>query len=134
MSDLQLNDLHTLTRMKYIIPNVSTPLENVLNEPNDNLTNLIKYNNLLKKKNISNEGNSNKLYTQPYPLTNCPLTNQFLPKNDEKKRKRKRSHIEKEELQERKEFDVSPQAKKLRLKSIKKEKNQSSTWKWENFK
>ena len=86
--DLQLNDLHTLTRMKYIIPNKSQ-LENVLNEPNDNLTNLVKYNNLLKKESISNESNSNKLYTSPYPLTECPPSNKFLPhKNDEKKHKK----------------------------------------------
>ena len=107
--DLQLNDLHTLTRMKYVIPNKSSPLENVLNEPNDNLTNLIKYNNLLNKKNISNKNNSNNPYTSPYPLIDCPPANQFLSqKNDEKKHrnKRKRSHIEKEELQEQKQFDI----------------------------
>ena len=47
--DLQHNDLFTLTRMKYIITKTSK-MENVLNEENDNRTNLKKYNLLLKEK------------------------------------------------------------------------------------
>ena len=47
--DLQHNDLFTLTRMKYIITKTSK-MENVLNEENDNRTNLKKYNLLLKDK------------------------------------------------------------------------------------
>ena len=46
--DLQHNDLFTLTRMKYIITKTSK-MENVLNEENDNRTNLKKYNLLLKE-------------------------------------------------------------------------------------
>ena len=93
--DLRLNDLHTLTRMKYIIPNQSQ-LESVLNQPNDNLSNLAKYNNLLKKKNISNESDPDKLYISPLPLKEDPPANNILPHNiEEKKRKRKRFHIEK---------------------------------------
>ena len=126
--DLRLNDLHTLTRMKYIIPNQSQ-LENVLNQPNDNLSNLAKYNNLLKKENIRSESGPNKLHSSICPTT---LVSKNIPyKIAENKFKRKR--LEEEELPEEKEFKVSPQRKKLGLKYIKKEKNQSSIWKWENF-
>ena len=116
--DLRLNELHTLTRMKYIITNQSQ-LENVLNQPNDNLTNLAKYNNLLKKENISSESDPNKLHSSLHPVT--PV-NKIIPyKIEENKFKRKMLDIEKEELPEEKEFKVSPQRKKLGLKYIKKE-------------
>ena len=126
--DLRLNELHTLTRMKYIIPSQSQ-LESVLNQPNDNLSNLAKYNNLLRKENISSESGPNKLHS---PLCPTDPVNKIIPyKIEENKFKRKR--VEEKELPEEKEFKVSPQRKKLGLKYIKKEKNQSSTWKWENF-
>ena len=129
--DLCLNELHTLTRMKYIIPNQSQ-LENVLNQPNDNLTNLAKYNNLLKKENISSGSAPNKLHSSLHPAT--PISKIIPYKIEENKFKRKRLDIEKEEeLVEEKEFKVSLQRKKLGLKYIKKEKNQSSILKWENF-
>ena len=110
--DLRLNDLHTLTRMKYIIPNQSQ-LESVLNQPNDNLSNLAKYNNLLRKENISSESGSNKLHSSP-----CPST--FASEDIPEKRKIKRRKVEvKEELSEGEKIDIS---------IIKKERDSSIKW------
>ena len=89
----------------------------------------MKYNNLLKKKNISNESDPNKLHSSLHTVT--PV-NKIIPyKIEENKFKRKR--IEEEELPEEKEFKVSPQRKKLDLTIVKKEKDQSSSFRWENF-
>ena len=127
--DLRLNDLHTLTRMKYIIPNQSQ-LESVLNQPGDNLSNLAKYNNLLRKENISSESGPNKLHSSLCPTA---LVSKNIPyKIAENKFKRKRLE-EEEELSEEKKFKVSPQKKKLDLTIVKKEKDQSSSFRWENF-
>ena len=126
--DLRLNDLHTLTRMKYIIPSQSQ-LESVLNQPGDNLSNLAKYNNLLRKENISSESGPNKLHSSLCPTA---LVSKNIPyKIAENKFKRKR--LEEEELSEEKKFKVSPQKKKLDLTIVKKEKDQSSSFRWENF-
>ena len=127
--DLRLNDLHTLTRMKYIIPSQSQ-LESVLNQPGDNLSNLAKYNNLLRKENISSESGPNKLHSSLCPTA---LVSKNIPyKIAENKFKRKRLE-EEEELSEEKKFKVSPQKKKLDLTIVKKEKDQSSSFRWENF-
>ena len=54
MNDLKLNNLNTLTRMKYITTKPTAP-ENILNKPQDTLTNLKEYNSLInKKRNIFN--------------------------------------------------------------------------------
>ena len=114
--------------MKYIIPSQSQ-LESVLNQPNDNLSNLAKYNNLLKKQNIRSESGPNKLHS---PLCPTDTVNKVIPyKIAENKFKRKR--VEEEEFPEEKEIKVSPQRKKFDLKVIKKEKDQSSSLKWESF-
>ena len=113
--DLRLNDLHTLTRMKYIIPNQSQ-LESVLNQPGDNLSNLAKYNNLLRKQNISSVSGSNKPHSLP-----CPST--FASEDIAEKRKIKEKKVEvKEELSEGEKIDIS---------IIKKESD--SSIKWESF-
>ena len=127
--DLRLNDLHTLTRMKYIIPSQSQ-LESVLNQPNDNLSNLAKYNNLLRKENISSESGSNKLHSSPCPST---FASKDIPYKIEKNNFKRRRLEEEEELPEEKKFKVSPQKKKLDLTIVKKEKDQSSSYRWENF-
>ena len=125
--DLRLNDLHTLTRMKYIIPNQSQ-LESVLNQPNDNLSNLAKYNNLLRKQNISSESGSNKLHSSLCPNT---LVSKNIPYKIEENKLKRRRLEEEEELPEEKKFKVSP--RKLDLTIVKKEKGQSSSFRWENF-
>ena len=127
--DLRLNDLHTLTRMKYIIPSQSQ-LESVLNQPNDNLSNLAKYNNLLRKENISSESGSNKLHSSLCPNT---FVSKNIPYKIEKNNFKRRRLEEEEELPEEKKFKVSPQKKKLDLTIVKKEKDQSSSYRWENF-
>ena len=112
--DLRLNDLHTLTRMKYINPNQSQ-LESVLNQPNDNLSNLAKYNNLLRKQNISSVNGSNKPHSSP-----CPST--FASEDIAEKRKIKKRKVEvvkKEELSEGEKIDIS---------IIKKESDSSIKW------
>ena len=110
--DLRLNDLHTLTRMKYIIPNQSQ-LESVLNQPGDNLSNLAKYNNLLRKQNISSVSGSNKPHSLP-----CPST--FANEDIAEKRKIKKRKVEvKEELSEGEKIDIS---------IIKKESDSSIKW------
>ena len=110
--DLRLNDLHTLTRMKYIIPNQSQ-LESVLNQPGDNLSNLAKYNNLLRKQNISSVSGSNKPHSLP-----CPST--FASEDIAEKRKIKKRKVEvKEELSEGEKIDIS---------IIKKESDSSIKW------
>ena len=96
--DLRLNDLHTLTRMKYIIPSQSQ-LESVLNQPNDNLSNLAKYNNLLRKENISSESGSNKLHSSLCPNT---FVSKDIPYKIEKNNFKRRRLEEKEELPEEK--------------------------------
>ena len=116
--DLRLNELHTLTRMKYIIPSQSQ-LESVLNQPGDNLSNLAKYNNLLRKQNISSESGSNKLHSSPCPNT---FAVEDIPyKIEERKLKRRRVEV-KEEL---------PEGKKIDLSIVKKETD--SSIKWESF-
>ena len=127
--DLRLNDLHTLTRMKYIIPSQSQ-LESVLNQPNDNLSNLAKYNNLLKKQNIRSESGPNKLHS---PLCPTDTVNKIIPYKIEENKFKRRRLEEEEELPEEKKFKVSPQKKKLDLTIVKKEKGQSSSFRWENF-
>ena len=124
--DLRSNDLHTLTRMKYIIPSQSQ-LESVLNQPNDNLSNLAKYNNLLRKENISSESGSNKLHSSPCPNT---FVSKDIPYKIEKNNF-KRRRLEEEELPEGKKIKFSPQKKKLDLSIVKKEKD--SSFKWESF-
>ena len=121
--DLRLNDLHTLTRMKYIIPSQSQ-LESVLNQPNDNLSNLAKYNTLLRKENISRESGSNKL--QPSP---CPNT--FVNKDIDYKIEKnnfKRRRLEAELPPEGKKIKFSPEKKELDLSIVKKEKDSSIKW------
>ena len=111
--DLRLNDLHTLTRMKYIIPSQSQ-LESVLNQPGDNLSNLAKYNNLLRKQNISSVSGSNKPHSSPCPST---FASEDIAVKKEKIKKKK---VEvKEELSEGEKIDIS---------IIKKESDSSIKW------